>query len=549
MSEPITKRTILITGATDGIGKALAEHYSTKGWQSQPARLIFIGRRSLIDASTIDPTLFTADSYCQANLAELESAESIVTWLREKQITQIDLLIHNAGIGYVGRAHDQPADNIRQLINVNLRTPIALTHHLLPHLKNATGQTHNSKIVFISSVAATLPTPHYAVYTATKAALDGFVRNLQIELAADPATQTLRAQLISPGATRTNMHAKSGADLDPQKFPTAQKVAAKIVATIDTNRRTKTIGPFNQLLKFTGKHAAFILDPLVRIRTIRTTQSTQTQQQPASIPQPNSVEKAADHLGTCTITGAADGIGKALALRFATSGYAIKGIDIDADRSATTETELRDSGAEATFLVANLLDPADLERTQINLAAGPSITTLVHNAGINAVGHFAQLDLASQLRVLDLNFTAPLLLTADLLSANKLQPGGSIIFLSSLSHYVSYPGAAVYAATKDGIASYARSLSAALAIQKINVLTVFPGPTRTAHARRYSPDNSRENNRMSPDELAQQIVNATAARRRILIPGSVNRIFATLGRIAPRAMEFAMRKTLLDKLE
>jgi len=362
------------------------------------------------------------------------------------------------------------------------------------------------------------------------------VRNLQIELAASPATQTLRAQLISPGATRTNMHAKSGADLDTQKFPTAQQVAAQIAAAINTNRRAKTIGTLNRIVQFAGKHAVPLIDPIVRRRT--------SQNAPSS-----SLEKSDDLAPTCGITGAADGIGKALALIFASHGYAISGIDIDPTRSALTQQTLHDAGAEASFHVANLLDPVDLERVQTDLIAGPPLTTFVHNAGINAVGHFAQLDLDAQLRVLDLNFSAPLLLTASLLNANKIQPGGSFIFLSSLSHYVSYPGAAVYAATKDGIASYARSLAIALAPQKINALTIFPGPTRTAHARRYSPDNSREDRRMSPEQLAQQIYNANANRRRTLIPGIANRTFATLGRITPRAMEFAMRKALLDKLE
>ncbi len=157
--------------------------------------------------------------------------------------------------------------------------------------------------------------------------------------------------------------------------------------------------------------------------------------------------------------------------------------------------------------------------------------------------------MSRQQAVIDLNFQAPLLLNAGLLAAGKIKPGGSLIFMSSLSKYASYPGAAVYAASKDGLASYARSLRLALSGQAINVLTVFPGPTRTVHARRYSPDNSREQTRMAPEALAERIFAAAQAREAILIPGPANRASALLGLLAPRLIEFIMRKTILEKME
>lgn len=113
---------------------------------------------------------------------------------------------------------------------------------------------------------------------------------------------------------------------------------------------------------------------------------------------------------------------------------------------------------------------------------------------------------------------------------------------------MSYPGAAVYAASKDGLASYARSLAVALAPQGIHVLTVYPGPTRTAHARRYSPDNSREARRMPPDKLAAAVVRAVARRQRVLVPGAGNQLFAVIGRWFPGLGEWAMKKTLWEKL-
>lgn len=158
---------------------------------------------------------------------------------------------------------------------------------------------------------------------------------------------------------------------------------------------------------------------------------------------------------TVLITGAADGIGRALAFEFAKHGYDILGIDFDGERSAYTQTELTQQGFTAQFIQADLSQPNFLDGVLPNL---PPVDVLINNAGISAVGAFEQLDWQRQQRVLDVNLRAPIQLTTAILKNNLLKPNGSIVFVSSLSHYVGYPGAAVYAASKDGLATYARNL-------------------------------------------------------------------------------------------
>jgi len=248
------------------------------------------------------------------------------------------------------------------------------------------------------------------------------------------------------------------------------------------------------------------------------------------------------------ITGAAEGIGRALAEAFARQGCTITGVDVNGDLAAQTQAAFTRNGLSIQFLLADLSQPADLRRLADDLCSGPTIDLLIHNAGINCVGPFAGSALAAQQRVLAVNLTAPLHLTGALLQAGKIAPGGSLVFVSSLSRLVSYPGAAVYAASKDGLASYARSLAVALAPQNMHVLTVYPGPTRTAHARRYSPDNSREARRMPPEALAAAVVAAVQRRQSVLVPGVGNKVFAFIGRWFPALGEAAMRKTLWEKL-
>lgn len=246
------------------------------------------------------------------------------------------------------------------------------------------------------------------------------------------------------------------------------------------------------------------------------------------------------------VTGASEGIGRALVEVFGTQGYQVTGVDVNAIGAAQVHQALALRGQPMNFLQCDLGDIDDLDRLAEVLCAGPMIDVLIHNAGINCVGPFDTSDRPEQQRVLDVNLRAPLYLTTSLLRDNQITHDGSLVFISSLSRFVGYPGAAVYGAAKDGLASYPRSLAIAEAAR--HVLAVYPGPTRTAHARRYSPDNRREAQRMAPEKLAGAIYRATVRRQRVLIPGLGNQLFAGLGLWVPKLTEWAMQKTLFEKL-
>ncbi len=242
------------------------------------------------------------------------------------------------------------------------------------------------------------------------------------------------------------------------------------------------------------------------------------------------------------ITGAADGIGKALATQFIAEGHRVIGIDVDEVRAQSTQAALGDN---LQFIIADLSDASSLEAVIEQL--GTDIDCVIHNAGISEVGYFEQSNPDQQARVIATNLVAPMILTRHLFAHDSLKNDASIVFMSSLSHYVSYPGASIYGASKTGLASYARTLS--VAYPDKHVLTVYPGPTRTAHARRYSPDNSREAARMSPGVLAKKVITAINKRQRVLIPSIPNWIFAILGRLMPSLTNYAMRKSILEQFD
>ena len=513
-------KVILITGATSGIGLALAQQYGAEGH-----RLVLLGRKPL---ATLRDPVFTPESYCQVDLGESHTAvvETVTNWLREKEITHLDLLIHNAGIGYYGSPAAQASDHIQQLIQVNLKTPIALTHALHSWLLRGERQ-----IVFVSSVASVLPTAVYATYTASKAALDGFARSLRVELG-----ENWRVQVLHPGATATEMHAKVGmpsAKIEQGNFAPVDQVASEMRQAISHAKgRNIAIGASNKLVRTVGQIAP---------------QPLEWAMGRAALPAPAPRFAPQQYPRHALITGFADGIGRALAEQFAQAGYLVTGVDVDEARARETVQFITQSGGQIGYKIVDLSQLIHVDNWLHEISRGRPIDVLIHNAGISAAGHFVRLPLDQQLRVIDINLTAPLVMTARLLEAGALVTAGHIVLLSSLSVYVGYPGAAVYAASKDGLAAYGRALAAALA-PDVHLHTVFPGPTRTAHARRYSPDNSREEKRMPPEKVAEAIVTAVDKNQRLVLPGPAAKLFAALGKIAPTMMEQAMKKMLFEKL-
>jgi short-subunit dehydrogenase len=107
--------------------------------------------------------------------------------------------------------------------------------------------------------------------------------------------------------------------------------------------------------------------------------------------------------------------------------------------------------------------------------------------------------------VLRVNAEAPMVIAAALLESKHMHcSGAAMVFVSSLSHFTGYPGAASYAASKDALAIYARSMRKYAASKGVTLITVaFPGPLKTDHAERHSPEGADDSKRMDPGQAAQ----------------------------------------------
>jgi len=239
------------------------------------------------------------------------------------------------------------------------------------------------------------------------------------------------------------------------------------------------------------------------------------------------------------VTGAASGLGRALADALSARGDKVLAIDIepvDEDSNITSVTaDLADRD-----VVLSLLDRLDAEGT---------FDLVILNAGTNATGRFEAIPTEIYLRLIALNVETPILMTTQLLKSGCLADEASIVFISSLSHKTGYPGGSAYASTKDAIAVFARSIHGTLRKRYCHVLTVFPGPIATAHARRHAPPDSSETGRMPADRLAAAILDAVHRRKSVLYPGPAARAGWLAGTLFPRWTTLFMRKILFDRMD
>jgi short-subunit dehydrogenase len=240
--------------------------------------------------------------------------------------------------------------------------------------------------------------------------------------------------------------------------------------------------------------------------------------------------------GMALITGASAGLGAAFAAELSARGQTV--LNLDRAPSGNVET-----------ILCDLADRAALDIVLPELTARAPFSVIVLNAGASATGPFEALPVEAMLRLIRLNAEAPMVLAAALLRAGAIAPGGSIIFVSSLSHFTGYPGAAAYAASKDALAIFAASIRKTAKAKGVSVTVAFPGPLGTDHAARHAPAGADAARRMDPAAAARRILSDAEKRRRTSIPGAANKAAALAGRLAPGTLTALMRRVIYEKLD
>jgi NAD(P)-dependent dehydrogenase (short-subunit alcohol dehydrogenase family) len=181
-----------------------------------------------------------------------------------------------------------------------------------------------------------------------------------------------------------------------------------------------------------------------------------------------------NHLSTHLVTGAGSGIGAALVGALHERGDAL----VLLARSGERADDLAATYPGATTLVADLADPPGLERALAEADLPDSLDSVVHVAGAVDLAPLAELDLADWQRQLDVNLTAPALVTRAALPALRAARG-LVLFVNSGAGLAAHPDWSAYAASKFGLRALADALRGEEKPHGVRVTTVFPGRTAT----------------------------------------------------------------------
>jgi NAD(P)-dependent dehydrogenase (short-subunit alcohol dehydrogenase family) len=178
------------------------------------------------------------------------------------------------------------------------------------------------------------------------------------------------------------------------------------------------------------------------------------------------------------ITGAAAGIGAAIAERFVAEGARVCLNDIRGELLEQTAAALP-KGTAATC-AGDVSNPSDVQRmVDAAVAFGGKLDVLVNNAGIEGMGAVADLDLADWQKVIDIDLTGPFLLMKAAIPHMIKAGGGSIVNMSALSGIRGLPTMPAYAAAKGGLISLTTQAAIDYGPAKIRCNAVAPGPIRT----------------------------------------------------------------------
>ncbi len=199
-------KTVLITGASSGIGEATVRQFQSQGWNvaatmRSPQNSAQNSAQDSAPGST--PIAQLDRVICpKLDVSDVDSIQGAVTQTLDA-FGQIDVLVNNAGYALLGPFEATDPEQIRQQFDTNVFGLMAVTRAVLPHFRDRNTGT----LVNVASIGGRMAFPLYSSYHATKWAVEGFSESLQYELEAF----NIRVKIIEPGPIKTDFYGRSEA--------------------------------------------------------------------------------------------------------------------------------------------------------------------------------------------------------------------------------------------------------------------------------------------------------------------------------------------------
>jgi short-subunit dehydrogenase len=242
---------ILVTGASQGIGRAIAIRAAERGCR------VLVSARSaalLAELAPLNIATIVADINQPADRqAMLDEAT--------RQFGGLDVLINNAGIGATGHFMDSDPQVLRDIFETNYFSPCELTRLFIPLLK----QGRTPQIVNISSVLGRRAYPARSLYCSSKFAIAGFSEAIRAELSKDG----IDVLVVNPGLTQTNfsknmLEAKAKQSLDHKRGMTSEEVAEATLNAMMRGKNEITLTGEGKLLVFATRFFPWLIDRIAK---------------------------------------------------------------------------------------------------------------------------------------------------------------------------------------------------------------------------------------------------------------------------------------------
>ena len=232
-NDVLKDRVILITGATDGIGRVLATHAASLG-----AQVILHGRSTkkleevYDEIESIEAAARPSIAVLDLSIADGESYAALTESI-EKEFGRLDGLVHNAGIlGQRLSIEQYDISEWQRVLHVNLTAPFVLTQQLFPLLRKST----DSSVIFTSSGVARVGKPFWGAYSVSKFGTE----SLSQILAAENSHTPLRVNCLNPGPVRTKMRLEAYPAEDRDELLTPEEIMPAYVYLLGPDSRGVT---------------------------------------------------------------------------------------------------------------------------------------------------------------------------------------------------------------------------------------------------------------------------------------------------------------------